>query len=109
MGAGRLAFHGADAGRNSLAIRPSLGGVAKKPLGHGTATDIARADEKNGLHSYDKSSATLRFALEIVNREYSDGLILSSFVIASMQKIDGFGRLARNCVKTSRVIDKISR
>ena len=54
MGAGRLALHGAHAGGNSLEIRPALRGVAKKALGHRTAADIARANEKNGPHSWNR-------------------------------------------------------
>ena len=86
VGAGRLALHGAHPGGNSLAIRPALRGVAKKALGHRTAADITRANEKNGLHSCDNSSSTLRCAMKIVNRENFNFSNLSRRAAASTLK-----------------------
>jgi hypothetical protein len=86
MGAGGLALQSAHPCGNGLAIRPARGGVAKKALGHRTATDITGANKKNGLHSCDKSSATLRCAMKIVNRENFNLFNLNRPAGASMSK-----------------------
>ena len=49
--AGRQAIDRAHAGGYDLAIGPPLGGMAKQPLGHGAAANVASADKQNGLHS----------------------------------------------------------
>src|SRR5690242_13594600 len=52
--AGSLAFAGAYAGGKYPVIVTATGGMTKQPLSHGAATNIARANEQDGLHSYDK-------------------------------------------------------
>jgi len=60
--------------------------VAKKALGHRTATDITGANEKNGLHSCDSSSSTLRRDMGMVNRESFIGVNLDGIAAASTLK-----------------------
>ena len=50
VGARRLALHRAQARREDTVIAPALDGVAKQPLGHGAAANVAGANKKDGLH-----------------------------------------------------------
>ena len=55
MFAGRKPIDRSDSRRHDPEIISSFNGMPKEPLSHGTATDIAGADEKNCLHSANQS------------------------------------------------------
>src|SRR2546423_2552157 len=51
----RKPIHRSDSRRHDPEIISSFDRVPEEPLSHGTATDIAGADEKNCLHSANQS------------------------------------------------------
>ena len=50
IGAGRLAVHRAESGRQNAVMAAALDGLPEYSFGHRTATNVACANEKNGLH-----------------------------------------------------------
>jgi hypothetical protein len=50
MWRGRLAVNRAEARRQNKEFAATVHGLAKKPLGHRAATDIAGANEQNRFH-----------------------------------------------------------
>jgi hypothetical protein len=65
MRRGWLTVHRAKSGRKNAELAASARGLAKKSLGHWTATDIAGAYEQNGFHAAQRFKVSR--GLQIVN------------------------------------------